>query len=248
MKVLLLTASLLLVQFTFGQSKKEQINILTIKVDSLNRVLSQLNSNITQLQNQKNQLSDEKNLFVKENSSLINNLNERESTITNLNVSLLKKENEITGLKDSLDLVYSNNQILPLIKSSTYAGEYSFEYKDGPTGFLQLYFDGKEDYYFLLEYVKGPPSYNMGTLEGIMKVYGNIGVFAANMYDVDFCKVVFVFDDNGVHVEQYTSDSDCGFGGNVYINQYYYQNNTENKPIPQTENSSGTYTKSTNRW
>ena len=248
MKVLLLTASLLLVQFTFGQSKKEQINILTIKVDSLNRVLSQLNSNITQLQNQKNQLSDEKNLFVKENSSLINNLNERESTITNLNVSLLKKENEITSLKDSLDLVYSNNQLLPLIKSSTYAGEYSFEYEDGPTGFLQLYFDGKEDYYFLLEYVKGPPSYNMGTLEGIMKVYGNIGVFDAQMYGQDACKIAFVFDSNGVFIRQYPEGEECGFGGNVYITQHYYKNNSDNNSIQPSVNSSGTFTKSTNRW
>jgi hypothetical protein len=85
----------------------------------------------------------------------------------------------------------------------------------------------------------------MGNLEGIMKVYGNIGVFAAKMYDVDFCKVVFVFDDNGVHVKQYTSDSDCGFGGNVYINQYYYQNKSENLPLPtstKNSNRSGTYT------
>jgi hypothetical protein len=247
MKVLLLTTSLFFVQFAIGQSKKEQIINLTLKVDSLKAIVSQLNANLSQLQNQQNKLYDDNNLLVRENSSAKNNLNERESTITNLNASLLKKENEITGLKDSLDLVYSNNQILPLIKSSTYAGEYSFEFEDGPAGFLQLYFDGKEDYYFLLEYVKGPPSYNMGTLEGIMKIYGNIGVFAAKMYDVDFCKVVFVFDDNGVHVKQYTSDSDCGFGGNVYINQYYYQNNTENKPVPQTENSSGKYTKSTNK-
>jgi hypothetical protein len=255
MKILLLTIIISFVQFAFSQSKKELIEQLTFQIDSLNAVIKKQNDNIFQLQTERNQLVEDKSLIEKQkasaendNASLKNILNERDSTIKSLNTTLQNKEKETYVLKDSLQLLYSNNAVLPILKSATYAGKYSFEYDNGAAGSLQMYFDGKEDYYFYLDYVKGSPSYNMGTLEGIMKIYGNIGVFNASLYDSDVCKIIFLFDENGVFIKQYTDDLSCGFGNNVFISEYYIKDNDENRQIQPSENSSGTYINSTNKW
>jgi len=136
---------------------------------------------------------------------------------------------------------------LPLVTNSKYAGNYSFDNVNG-SGALQMYFDGKEEYYFYLEYIKGPPSYNMGTLEGIMKIYGNTGVFNASLSDETTCQITFVFDESGVFINQLSDDFACGFGGNVIISNKFFKEDSENKKITPNENSSGTYTRSTNKW
>jgi hypothetical protein len=248
MKILLLTAFISLIQIAFAQSKKEQIERLTFQVDSLNGVVNQLNTTISEAKKEKLKLAEEKKRLEKDNSMVKNDLTDRESKINSLNTTLQKKEKEASALKDSLRQVYTKNKVLPLLKSALHDGTYSFEYDNGPAGSLQMYFDGKEDYYFYLDYVKGPPSYNMGTLEGTMKIYGNIGVFNASLNEDDLCKIIFVFDEYGVFIKQYSDDVFCGFGGNVVITQYFFKDNSENKRIKPSENSSGTYTKSTNNW
>lgn len=255
MKILLLTIIISFVQFAFSQSKKELIEQLTFQIDSLNGVINQQENSLLKVESQNNQLVEEKSNLEKQKASaekdiagLKNILNERDSTIKSLYTTLQIKEKETTLLSDSLRLLHSYNLVLPMVKSQIFAGEYSFEYDNGAAGSLQMYFDGKEDYYFYLDYVKGPPSYNMGSLEGVMKIYGNIGVFNASLYDSDLCKIIFLFDENAVFIKQYTDDTACGFGHNVFISEYYIKDNTENKRIQPSENSSGTYTNSTNKW
>ncbi|MFN5910646.1 MAG: hypothetical protein ACK45H_04840 [Bacteroidota bacterium] len=237
-----------IVQLACSQSKKEQIERLTFQVDSLNGVVNQQNATISEAQKEKLKLAEEKKRLEKDNSVVKNDLTDRESTIKNLNATLQKKEKETNALRDSLRQVYTKNKVLPMLKSAIYAGNYSFEYDNGPAGSLQMYFDGKEDYYFYLDYVKGPPSYNMGTLEGIMKIYGNRGVFNASINEGDTCKIIFDFDENGVFIKQYSDDTACGFGHNVFISEYYIKDYSENNRIQPSENGSGIYTESTNQW
>ena len=248
MKILLLTTFLFLVEFTFSQSKKEQIERLSFQIDSLTEIVNQLNANLIQLKNEKNQFTEEIVKLKKDNLSINKDLLDRESSLETMKSTHLKKVQETNLLKDSFQIIYDNNKIIPLLKSATYAGSYSFEYEKGPTGSLHLYFDGNEDYYFYLDFVKGPPSFNMGTLEGIMKIYGNTGVFTSSIYGGDLCKIFFVFDENGVFIKQYSDDSACGFGGNVIIQEYYIKIDSENTRIQPSENASGSFIKSTNKW
>lgn len=244
MKILSTFAFICLLKFALGQSRKEQIEHLTFQVDSLNIIVNQLNVNISQLQIQRNEWADEKKRLDKDNSSLKKSLNEQESAIKSLNLMIQQKEINKKILKDSLQMLKNNNILMPLLKTATFAGSYSFQYDDGPFGSLQMYFDGKEDYYFSLDYTKGPPSYNAGELQGIIKIFGNIGVFNARLYDEDSCKIIFIFDDYGVYVRQL---SECPFGYNVTIREFYLRDEWENKLIESSEYSSG-FIRSTNRW
>jgi hypothetical protein len=238
-----------------AQSKKEQIELLTNRVDSLNGVVNQLRFNLGQLENRNNKLMEEKILLEneksfteRENNKLKKNILARDSSINSLKITNNERVKELSGLRDSLNRIFNSNKLVPLVKSVIFAGNYSFEFENGPTGSLKMYFDGKDEYYFYLDYVKGPPSYNMGTIEGIMKIFDNIGVFNATISDDNACKIIFVFDENGVFVKQYSDDSSCGFGANVFISEYYSKDNSENNKIIPSENASGTFMKSTNKW
>jgi hypothetical protein len=249
---------ILLVRVIGAQSKKEQIELLTNRVDSLNGEVNQLRFNLGQLENRNNKLMEEKILLEndksfteRENNKLKKNILARDSSINSLKITNNERVKELSELRDSLNRIFnSNNKVLTLLKSSLYAGTYSFKYKNGSSGWLQLYFDGNEDYYFHLEYIIGPPSYNMGFLDGIVKIYGNTAVFNANLndYDGEECKIALTFDENGVFLKQYSFDFVCGFGAIGTISDYFYKDNSENNKIIPSENSSGTYIKSTNKW
>jgi hypothetical protein len=254
MKKLLVLLTVLLTNLSFAQSRKEQIAELSQKLDSITSVLN----TYTKLLNEKDALVKELNVqkskteqalktVTQEKEKLQMENNSHSQSVTKLNEENVRKDANLKALKSKMDSLLAKNSnalILGQTTSDIYAGSYSFEYENGPQGSIDLYFKNGL-YYFNLEYVKGPPSYNMGSLTGQMKLFGNLGVLSAKMYEDAECKIVFLFDDNGVFIHQLTSDSDCGFGYNVSIHEYYFKDTTENRPI---DLSDGELIKSTNRW
>jgi hypothetical protein len=254
MKKLFVFSILLFTNLSFAQSKKEQIAELSQKLDSIANVLNtytkllkEKDSILMELNVQKSKTEHALKTVTQEKEKLIKENNAQKQSLEKLNEENGRKEANLKALKmkmDSISLKTESSLIFPQTTTDTYAGSYSFEYENGPQGSLDLYFKNGL-YYFNLEYVKGPPSYNMGTLTGQMKLFGNHGVLSAKLYDEAECKIVFLFDDYGVHVKQQTSDSDCGFGFGVIINEYYFKDTSENNPIDLSE---GELIKSTNRW
>jgi hypothetical protein len=63
----------------------------------------------------------------------------------------------------------------------------------------------------------GNPSANMGTLDGIGKITGDIGIYESNEFG--YCKVTVKFVKPGqIKVSQEDKDGGCGFGLNVSAN------------------------------
>jgi hypothetical protein len=253
---------------SFSQSKKEQIEILTNRVDSLNQVLglerssnqnkiNEINSGVTKLEGQiatlsgnlttlNKELQDSKDDILKKQKEIVEN----QRTISNMSMQIHKKEKEFVKLRDSIKHIYECNKMLTLVKTDVFAGHYSFEYTNGPLGYLQVYFNGKEDYYFDLAYNVGPPNYHEGSIQGVIKIYGNIGVFngTLNIEGEDYCKIVFVFTEEGVMIVQNTSGFSCGFGVNQDATNFYYKNNSQNINIDDSGYPPAPFINSSNRW
>ena len=67
---------------------------------------------------------------------------------------------------------------------------------------------------------RGAPSYNSGVASGVIGVRNGAGVYATAEYG-GRCEIRFKFRGNRVTVTQQGSDSDCGFGHNVYCDGIY---------------------------
>jgi hypothetical protein len=120
MKNCLIFTVFLFSTFSFSQSKKEQIEILTNRVDSLNRLLgserdsnqnkiNELNSGVTKLEGQIEVLSNERDSI----SQILNS--ERSTslkTITELNSIILNVENQLQTLTKELETNKSEFQFL----------------------------------------------------------------------------------------------------------------------------------------
>ncbi|MEY3501577.1 MAG: hypothetical protein RL308_3250 [Bacteroidota bacterium] len=228
----IITIFLLLSNFTFSQKKKEQIQILSERIDSIN------NANFLTVNTLKDSiklLQYEKDILNRSGSKLNLELKQSMNRESNLQVSL-----------DSLSEIMKKGKVLTLETRNKFVGTYEFEYGDGNEedefdriGSLQLFSKNDGIYFFSIEYNIGAPSYNMGSIIGSFKVFNNIGVFYANVNaeyepdiddsEIEYCKIVFIFDENGVYVHQYSSDIGCGFGGNVSVNDYFYKTNSNNE-------------------
>jgi hypothetical protein len=231
---------------SYSQNKKEQITYLTEKLDSTENVcktrIDLLRDSIVLLQGQKT------------------NLLSQEEQMKNEIARMKKQLSSVQKSMDSISKIYSNSKSLPLETNNKFVGSYEFAIGEGNEedeysrmGSLQLYSNGDGKYYFTLDYNIGAPSYNMGTLTGSFLVYGDKGVFYANVNsyfdegetinEEDLCRVVFMFDENGVFVNQMSSDMACGFGSNVIVQDYFIRENTINKKIDLKD-----VVHSTNKW
>lgn len=211
----------------YSQSKKEQIEILMIRVDSLKQ--AHLNTQ-HELATQVSKVTELTNInagLIKKVESLTNDQQRKDADIKKIRTSL-----------DSLNRMVHNSLILSQVKTAKYAGEYEFGFENGPQGTLKVFAEANGLYYFSLEYIVGPPGFNMAMLAGTMKIYGNTGVFTANLSSDEEnqeqsppCKVVFIFDNDGVFIRQMTSDIYCGFGNNVFVTEYFSKTSTQNAKI-----------------
>ncbi len=225
---------------SFCQSKKEQIEILNKRIDSLNQILiSERNESL-----QKIKEFTEKTATLEEQILALNStLNKTKSELTQMhlnlktaNEQLLNKsmeikvlENQINEKVDSLEKLRMIPKIQVQDKSAFFAGKYSLD-EAGNQGGLNLYMDNDGVYYFLISYVDA--SYHLGEMFGSFKIYSKIGVFHANLDEVNNdgeCKIVFIFDQNGVHIIQKSTDIQCGFGHSVNASGYYYKDSNENQ-------------------
>ena len=68
---------------------------------------------------------------------------------------------------------------------------------------------------FQLELQRGAPSYNSGWIEGEFELSDKAGTFQ-NRRDGRLCEIAFQFFSDRVEISQTGSDSDCGFGYNVW--------------------------------
>ena len=215
--------------FVYSQSKKEQIVELNEKTDSIQKANS-LQSKIYK----------DSIFSLKESLKIAN------KRFTNLDkeINQLRQIEKTTQKSlDSIKTILATSKTLRLNTSIQYAGNYEYDsqIEDGARGSLNIYADGKGENYFTIDYVRGAPSYNMGTLSGIIRIYKNVGVFTAILQneeesnsgsldvDEDACIIEFHFDDNGVNITQRSTDSDCWFGGNVNVGAYYNKLNSVNK-------------------
>lgn len=69
---------------------------------------------------------------------------------------------------------------------------------------------------FQLELQRGSPSYNSGWMEGEFELHDKSGTFQKTFYG-GLCEITFRFFSSHVEISQSAgSDSDCGFGNNVW--------------------------------
>lgn len=86
---------------------------------------------------------------------------------------------------------------------------------------------------FQLELQRGAPSYNSGWIEGEFELRDKLGTFQRKG-DSGLCEIAFRFYSNRVEVSQSGSDSECGFGYNVWADGILKR---KSKKIPKFSDS-----------
>ena len=120
-----------------------------------------------------------------------------------------------------------------------YSGNYHFQFKvyvdrnsplkpkrdeisQGRMGDLTLFKIDSVKYKFWLSTNRGWPSYNQGNIDGIIDVKDAKALYKGKQdYTDSSCIIVFHFYKSYIEVEQKSSDSQCGFGFNVYADGKY---------------------------
>lgn len=86
---------------------------------------------------------------------------------------------------------------------------------------------------FQLELQRGAPSYNSGWIEGEFELRDKSGIFQKRLYG-GVCEITFRFFSNRVEIIQSGSDSDCGFGYNVWADGLL---NRKSRNVPKFSHS-----------
>jgi hypothetical protein len=109
---------------------------------------------------------------------------------------------------------------------SQYGGTYKYD-----DNMVYIYPETGNAVLFYINLQEGPPSYNMGSIDGKIIIRDGKATFQKNLgYGDKDCIIKFVFDENKLTLTQETSDCDCGFGMGVYANGAYKRTSSE---IPQ---------------
>ena len=217
-KLVFVSIQLILINIVFAQSKKEQIEILTFRIDSINSILSSERNTIAQkelgysskISNLENQVT-----LLKSEIELINkNSSGKDLEIKNLNNELVKTKNEnekiIYRLKTMTDSI---KQSIQLINNSKLMNELPFvglkelgEFWDvgSGSGEIAMYkieimanadlFLIKQKYYTLLDSLSKENKFYVGKYTPIIK---GIGEFDKNEYYKITAKSFIIVDENG---------------------------------------------------
>lgn len=111
--------------------------------------------------------------------------------------------------------------------SAKYAGIYSYgdNQEDEPNGNLSVYPLTDTSVIFYLFKSIGPPSYNLGSIEGVITIKKNIGKFKA-LREVFDCELTFLFSSGTIIVKTDENICECGFGHSVYADGTYFRKNS----------------------
>jgi hypothetical protein len=102
------------------------------------------------------------------------------------------------------------------------------EINQGSMGSLTLLKIDTDKYKFWLSCNRGWPSFNMGDIDGFIKLDSNKASFVNTLeYTTSdsSCKLLFFFNAGYIKVEQNSADNDCGFGHAVYASGKYKKQN-----------------------
>lgn len=98
--ILLLSASSL---SSNAQSKKQQLELLNFKVDSLSGVIKELNNKLTEKSSTISKTEEKIDSLIKSNQEFKNSIDQNNKLVKRLNEDILSKENKISTLKKELD-------------------------------------------------------------------------------------------------------------------------------------------------
>lgn len=155
MKQVLLLAFLLALKISLSQSKKEQIEILTNRVDSLNQVviyqskviknknaqisglntkITSLESNISELNDHVSKLSSELQTFKTESKAKQQELNSKYAEISDLKIQIKSKSDSLNLLSSELENLKPASKSLVLINDTSNKGTQTGFYKSVKIG------------------------------------------------------------------------------------------------------------------
>jgi hypothetical protein len=88
---------------SMAQSKKEQLELLTIKVDSLSSVIKELNNQLTEKSSTISMKEEKIDSLLKSNQELKNSIDQNNKLVKRLNEDIVSRENRISTLQNKLD-------------------------------------------------------------------------------------------------------------------------------------------------
>ncbi len=142
--------------------------------------------------------------------------------------SSVSRSTKVDLLSDYIipSIIYSpgfDNEKIAQLYSAKYSGVYSYgdNPESGPNGDLRIYPLTDTSVMFYLYKCVGPPSYNLGSIDGVITIEKNIGKFNA-IWDVLDCELTFLFSSGKIIVITDENSCDCGFGHSVYADGTYF--------------------------
>lgn len=148
-------------------------------------------------------------------------------------------------MKNTILLLLFCSFVITANTQTDYTGNYHFQMKvyydkdseikpskdeidQGRMGHLTLLKIEANKYKFWLSANRGWPSYNQGDINGIIDIKGNKADYVEKMeYNDSSCKLLFFFNSSYIKMEQKSTDSDCGFGHNVFATGKYNKQNSK---------------------
>lgn len=213
----------------YAQSKKDQIEDMTMRFDSLGQIVISKTQNIGNLDEiifLKKKCIDSTENYVSLLNKQFGELEENSKT-SNQHYEIQLKELNLSNVKlhDSLA-----TQLKPALNIG---GTYSFgdNVEKEAVGSVIVYPLTDSSALFFLDVCRGAPSYNLGQMFGQMTIKDNIGTYDSKIDGEDFnCILKFKFASQQLEVITENGHEDCSFGGNVYADNKY---NLINKSIPK---------------
>ena len=104
-------------------------------------------------------------------------------------------------------------------------GTYSYgdDVEKGPVGTALIFPVDENTVLFSLDISKGAPSYNMGKMEGKMKLNGNVGTYESDLSDSYLnCSMIFEFFEDKLSISYNNEKQECGFGNGVSADTNYF--------------------------
>jgi hypothetical protein len=112
------------------------------------------------------------------------------------------------------------------LKTAKYAGVYNYgdSPEKGPTGQITVYPESDDFILFYIDISRGAPSYSMGNHYDRVKIKSNKGIYYIKYEENDNpCSFSFVFAGDQLIIKTVKEGSECGFGGNVFVDGEYYK-------------------------
>lgn len=128
----------------------------------------------------------------------------------------------------SIGFIYSQTTSLKstTLTTSKFAGTYSYgsNAEKGFNGLVIVYPETDTTILFYFESNLGPPSFNMGSVYGRVRIYGDTGTYTDQPIDQkQLCKCGFKFKKDRLILTFNFAFKNCGLGHGVYMNGEFKQ-------------------------